>query len=58
MSTGRVKGRESLLEQTKKMLRRLDIRARKRLGQHFLVDEQVLEQVVEAAHLEPDDVVI
>ena len=49
---------ESLLNQTRQMLRRYDLRARKGLGQHFLIDEGVLEQIISAAQLAPDDVVI
>jgi len=48
----------SLLAQTRKMLRRYDIRAKKGLGQHFLVDEQVLEAILAAAELTPNDTVI
>src|SRR4030066_362659 len=33
---------ESLLSQTQKLLRRSGLRARKGLGQHFLIDEDVL----------------
>jgi 16S rRNA (adenine1518-N6/adenine1519-N6)-dimethyltransferase len=41
------------------MLRHLDIRARKRLGQHFLVDGKVLERIIAAAAaLGPSDVVL
>jgi 16S rRNA (adenine1518-N6/adenine1519-N6)-dimethyltransferase len=50
--------RNTLLVQTKGMLRRLDIRARKSLGQHFLIDREVLEKVASAAELAADDIVI
>ena len=36
---------ESLLTQTKRILRRFDLKSRKRLGQHFLVDEEVLQLI-------------
>jgi len=49
---------KALLIETKQVLRRAGLRARKGLGQHFLVDESVLEMVVEAAELKPSDVVI
>jgi len=49
---------DSLLPQTKGMLRRLDLKARKRLGQHFLVDGEVLQKVVAAADLTATDTVI
>ena len=48
----------SLLSQTKGMLRRLDLKARKRLGQHFLVDDDVLKKVVAAADIAAGDTVI
>ncbi|OGO44951.1 MAG: hypothetical protein A2Z05_05900 [Chloroflexi bacterium RBG_16_60_22] len=49
---------ESLPARTKKWLRRFDLKARKGLGQHFLVDEGVLEAIVTAADLHPTDTVI
>jgi 16S rRNA (adenine1518-N6/adenine1519-N6)-dimethyltransferase len=51
-------GPGSLLAQTKKLLRRSGLRARKGLGQHFLVDSDALETVVAAAELAPEDTVI
>jgi 16S rRNA (adenine1518-N6/adenine1519-N6)-dimethyltransferase len=50
--------RNTLLGQTKGMLRRLDLRARKSLGQHFLIDREVLERVASAAGLAANDTVI
>ncbi len=47
-----------MLSRTRGLLRRLDLQARKRLGQHFLIDQGVLETIVRAAGLTPDDVVI
>ena len=47
-----------LLAETRRLLRQSDLRARKGLGQHFLVDGEVLEAVVAAAELEPDDLVV
>jgi len=51
-------GPDALLAQTKKLLRRFGLRARKGLGQHFLVDSAVMETVVSAADLTPEDTVI
>jgi 16S rRNA (adenine1518-N6/adenine1519-N6)-dimethyltransferase len=48
----------SLLSQTKAILRRFDLRAKKALGQHFLVDGAVLETILTAAGLTPADTVI
>jgi 16S rRNA (adenine1518-N6/adenine1519-N6)-dimethyltransferase len=50
--------RPSLLKRTKALLRRYGIRARKGLGQNFLVDSDVLEAIVAAAALSPQDTVI
>lgn len=47
-----------LVNRTKRELQRLNLRARKGLGQHFLVDERALRRIVAAAELEPADVVI
>jgi 16S rRNA (adenine1518-N6/adenine1519-N6)-dimethyltransferase len=49
---------DNLLAQTKRLLSRLDLKAKKRLGQHFLIDREVLAKVVAAAGLEPGDTVI
>ena len=51
-------GTDTLLAQTKKLLRRYGLKARKGLGQHFLVDNEVMEAVVSAADLTPEDTVI
>lgn len=47
-----------LISYTKKELRRLDARARKGLGQNFLIDKNVLNRIVSAAKLSPGDYVI
>jgi len=47
-----------LLVQTRGLLRRFDLQARKGLGQHFLIDEEVLELITSAAGLTSTDVVI
>jgi 16S rRNA (adenine1518-N6/adenine1519-N6)-dimethyltransferase len=48
----------SLLSQTQKLLRRHGLHARKGLGQHFLVDEEVLGLIAETAQLTPADLVV
>jgi 16S rRNA (adenine1518-N6/adenine1519-N6)-dimethyltransferase len=52
------KGPNSLLAQTKRRLRQAGLRARKGLGQHFLVDGEVLQFITSAAGLSPDDLVV
>ena len=47
-----------LLAQTRRLLRRFDLQARKSLGQHFLVDEEVLKLITSAAELTPTDVIM
>ncbi len=49
---------ESLLTQTRGLLRRFGLRARKGLGQHFLIDEEVLRLIISAAQLTSADVVM
>jgi len=49
---------DSLLAQTKRTLRHLDLRAKKRLGQHFLIDEAVQQRIISAAELTSSDVVL
>jgi 16S rRNA (adenine1518-N6/adenine1519-N6)-dimethyltransferase len=53
-----VSGPATLLAQTKKLLRRYNIRVKKGLGQNFLVDEQVLQKILRAADLKVEDTVI
>ncbi|MDD5337895.1 MAG: 16S rRNA (adenine(1518)-N(6)/adenine(1519)-N(6))-dimethyltransferase RsmA [Dehalococcoidales bacterium] len=48
----------SMAAVTKKLLRRYNIQTRKKLGQHFLIDDAVLEQILDAAALTPEDTVI
>lgn len=48
----------TLLSQTKKLLRRYNIRAKKGLGQNFLVDDNALETILNAADLKSADTVI
>jgi len=47
-----------LHSQTRKELQRLDLHAKKGLGQHFLVDEQVLKRLISAAELTANDTVV
>jgi 16S rRNA (adenine1518-N6/adenine1519-N6)-dimethyltransferase len=46
------------LAQTRRLLRQFDLRARKGLGQHFLIDGEVLKRITSAAELAPSDVVV
>ncbi|MBM3118853.1 MAG: ribosomal RNA small subunit methyltransferase A [Chloroflexi bacterium] len=48
----------SLSAQVKRLLRQSGLRARKSLGQHFLIDETILETIIEAAELSPKDTVV
>lgn len=48
----------SLYKQTKDLLQKAGLRPRKRLGQSFLIDTRVLDAIVEAAELSPEDVVL
>ena len=48
----------SLLAQTRRLLRQFDLRARKGLGQHFLIDGEVLELITSAAELAPVDLIV
>ena len=47
-----------LLIQVKRLLRQSGLRARKSLGQHFLIDEAILKTIIEAAELSPEDTVV
>ena len=49
---------ESLLVETKQLLAKYDLRARKGLAQHFLIDRDILQKITEAAELSPNDVIM
>jgi 16S rRNA (adenine1518-N6/adenine1519-N6)-dimethyltransferase len=46
------------LVETRRLLRRSGLRAKKGLGQHFLIDEEVLRRIISAAELSRADTVI
>ena len=46
------------MAQTRGLLRHFGLRARKGLGQHFLIDEEVLKLISSAAELTPTDIVM
>lgn len=51
-------GTGSLLTQTKGLMRRFHLQARKGLGQHFLVDNEICNLIINAAKLSDEDVVM
>jgi len=51
-------GGHTTMSQVKDLLRRNQLRADKRLGQHFLVDRGILKSIAAAANLTSDDTVI
>jgi 16S rRNA (adenine1518-N6/adenine1519-N6)-dimethyltransferase len=51
-------GGHTTMSQVKDLLRRNQLRADKRLGQHFLVDRGILKSIAAAANLTSDDIVI
>ncbi|MBI2830366.1 MAG: ribosomal RNA small subunit methyltransferase A [Chloroflexi bacterium] len=50
--------RDPVLTETRDLLRQLGIRPRKGLGQHFLIDTEVLSSILEAAELASRDIVL
>jgi len=46
------------LDSLRRQLKNLQIRPKKRLGQHFVIDSRVLQRIVETAELQPDDIVV
>jgi 16S rRNA (adenine1518-N6/adenine1519-N6)-dimethyltransferase len=52
------KDQDSLLVQTKRRLRKSGLKARKGLGQHFLIDRGVLEVILAAAEATHDDIIV
>jgi len=51
-------GKESLLAETRRLLRRYELQPRKGLGQHFLIDEEMLGLITSAAELTSGDVIM
>jgi 16S rRNA (adenine1518-N6/adenine1519-N6)-dimethyltransferase len=49
---------KSLLQRTRDLLQQYELRARKSLGQHFLVNSSVLKKIIAAAELNSSDIVI
>ena len=49
---------ENILEETKFIMKKYNIRANKSLGQNFLIDESVLTDIVEGAEVNDEDLVI
>jgi len=48
----------SLEQTTKEFLKKYNIRASKKLGQNFLIDKNILAQIIQASELTKDDVVL
>ncbi len=48
----------NLLEETKFLMKKYKIKASKSLGQNFLIDDEVIQDIVDGANIEPDDLVI
>ena len=46
------------LPQVKALLRQFDLKAKKKLGQHFLINEDVLDHILSAAELSSEDIVV
>ena len=48
----------SVLEETKFLMKKYKIKANKNLGQNFLIDDTVIEDIVNGADIKKDDLVI
>ena len=49
---------ENILEETKQIMKKYNIRANKNLGQNFLINEEVVKNIVESSKIEKEDMVI
>lgn len=49
---------ENILEETKLIMKKYNIRANKSLGQNFLINEEVVKNIVECSNIEKEDLVI
>lgn len=50
--------KNNLASETKKILKKHNLRPKKRYGQNFLINEKIMEGIIAAAELEPDNVVV
>ena len=48
----------NILEDTRYIMKKYNIRANKRLGQNFLINQEVVEKIVECAKLDKEDLII
>lgn len=46
---------ETLIEETKFIMKKYNIRANKSLGQNFLISEQVVNEIVESSKIDKED---
>ena len=46
------------LEETKYLLKKYNIRADKRLGQNFLIDDKVINEIITGANIDKEDFII
>ena len=49
---------ENILEETKFIMKKYNIRANKSIGQYFLINEEVVKNIVECSNIEKEDLVI
>ena len=49
---------ENILEETKFIMKKYDIKANKNLGQNFLIDENVVNEIIEASNINKENLVI
>jgi 16S rRNA (adenine1518-N6/adenine1519-N6)-dimethyltransferase len=57
-SNNGVTDQKSLLAETKSLLKAFDLKAKKSLAQHFLIDRGILNKIVAGADLAPEDTVV
>jgi len=48
----------NLYNETKDILRKYNISANKKLGQNFLIDEEAIDGILEAANIKKNDLII
>ena len=49
---------ENILEETKMLMKKYHIKANKSLGQNFLINSEVVENIIENSNIEQDDMII
>ncbi len=49
---------DNILEETKFIMKKYNIKAKKELGQNFLINKEVIDKIISSSEIDEDDLVI